>query len=382
MSEAFSILCLSPQDWDVDLPTNRQQIMRRAARRGHRVLFVETGNFAGRNPSTRHLRARDVAPGISVRKALNVLPWGKKYALPNRVNGALTARVLRREARRLPQPVVLWIYDPCSSPLAGACGEAFAVYDCVDDYVEQNGSDARRRAFVAAGDERAAESSRLVFATTEPLFARQRRLNAHTHLVPNAADHAHFATAIDPALADPQVAALPRPVIGFAGNLTSAKVDFGLLESVARTHPEWTVALIGPARHDAEPALARLAELENVHLLGEKAYADLPRFVAGFDVALIPYAANEYTRSCFPLKLYEYLAAGKPVIASGLPELRGMEPDVVLAEDGSAFAGAIEDALLRTSPEDAHRRSELVAGNTWEARTTTLLELIDTELSA
>ncbi|MEZ5099334.1 MAG: hypothetical protein R3C15_05935 [Thermoleophilia bacterium] len=164
----FSIVCLSSQDWRVDLPTNRHQIMRRAAGRGHRVLFVETGGFLGKHlvaalrggPDRASLVARlrateEVAPGIAARKARNVLPWGQRSPLACRVNAAATARSLRRLVRSLPQPVVLWLYDPGAAGTIGGCGEAFAVYDCVDDYAEQVGDDPRRRALVRAGDERA-----------------------------------------------------------------------------------------------------------------------------------------------------------------------------------------------------------------------------------
>ena len=157
MPEPFSVICLSPQAWETALPTNRQQIMLRAARRGHHVLYVETGFFLGRHLwalrrhrerrslASRLLSGEEVVPGVCVRKALNVLPWRVRFRLSNTVNCAITARLVRRLANRLPQPVVLWIYDPGSAPMAGACGEELAVYDCVDDYVEQTTS-ARGRA--------------------------------------------------------------------------------------------------------------------------------------------------------------------------------------------------------------------------------------------
>lgn len=383
----FSIICLSSQDWHAPLPTNRHQIMLRAARLGHEVLFVETGFFLGRHlwsllrrPGRRSLGRRlvateAVAPGIRARKALNILPWGHKYSLFNRINSAVTARVVRAFAGRLPRPAVAWIYDPSASRMAGSLGETFAVYDCVDDYPEQAGDDPRRRALVTAGDARAARVARLVFTTTRTLYERQRRLNPATHLVPNVGDYGHFAAAADSGHAVPELSDLRRPVLGFAGNLVPTKVDFDLLEAVAAVRPAWSLLLVGPSHKDSEDRLRRLARLPNVLWVGPRGYGELPRYVAAFDVGVIPYVTNSYTRSCLPLKLYEYLAAGKPVVATGLPELEGMEPEVLLVSGADAFVAAVEQALGRLGDDERAARMALAAENTWEKRTETLLGL-------
>jgi hypothetical protein len=214
------------------------------------------------------------------------------------------------------------------------------------------------------------------------MYERQRLLNPRTHLVPNAGDYAHFVRATDRSIAAPEVAGLRPPVIGFAGNFLASKVDFGLLDEVARSRPDWTLLLIGPSARETQAALERLARLPNVLWLGPKPYAELPRFVAVFDVGLIPYVSNAYTRSCFPLKLYEYLAAGKPVVASGLPELEGMEPDVVLASGPGAFVQAIEQALTQRGEAEKARRMRIASANTWETRTERLLALVQGELGA
>jgi glycosyltransferase involved in cell wall biosynthesis len=324
----------------------------------------------------------EVIPGVLLRKALNILPWGSKYRLAKAVNSAVTARLLRRLAARLPQPVVLWIYDPGAAGMAGSCGEEFAIYDCVDDYAE-HATSARKREMVVACDRMAVFRSRLVFTTSTPLYERQRRLNSSTHLVRNAGDYDHFVGAADRTTAAPEVSDLPRPVLGFAGNFLASKVNFDLVEDIARALPQWTLLLIGPSTPETASALERLAQHSNVRWLGEKPYAKLPRYVAAFDVGLIPYASNAYTRSCFPLKLYEYLAAGKPVVASGLPELAGMEPDVVLVDGGTtSFIEAVQEAADRNSAAERLRRKELAARNSWETRTGRLLELVYQELAA
>jgi glycosyltransferase involved in cell wall biosynthesis len=172
------------------------------------------------------------------------------------------------------------------------------------------------------------------------------------------------------------VRSFAAPVVGFAGNLTAEKVDFDLLEAVARARPEWSLVLVGPPAEDARGQLDRLGALNNVHALGFRPYEELPAYVSGFSVGVIPYRATAYTRNCSPLKVYEYLAAGKAVVASGVPELSGMEPDVTLADRPEAFVAAIESALAASSPEAVARRRATAEQNTWEARTERLLDLV------
>jgi CelD/BcsL family acetyltransferase involved in cellulose biosynthesis/glycosyltransferase involved in cell wall biosynthesis len=387
----FSIVCFSPLDWDAELPTNRQQIMARAARRGHDVLFVETGAFLGvqlmrllRGPRRLSLLRRlvgteKVAPGIKATKALNLMPWGQRYERSNRLNGRISAILIRSRSRRLKKPRVVWLYDPRATWAIGQSGDEFAVYDCVDDYAEQ-AEGARNRALIAAADRIAAESSRVVFATTRPLEERHRRANPNTHLVPNVGDFELFHDAVDRETARADLRELPRPVYGFAGNLLPGKVDLDLLEDFAGRIDGGTLLLAGPTRGAAAERIARLTTLPCVRTLGPVPYPEMPSVVAAFDVALIPYAENEYTRSCFPLKLYEYLAAGKPAIATGLPELRGMEPDVVVASGRDEFAEAAVRALGLVSQEDVDRRVALASRNTWDVRTERLLGLVAAEL--
>jgi glycosyltransferase involved in cell wall biosynthesis len=388
----FSVVCLSSQDWRVDLPTNRQQIMRRVATRGHDVLFVETGRFLpvhlarlagaerGASLALRLFSVERIGDHIALRKSVNALPWGQKLDLSRRANTAASAAILRRFVRRLPPPVVLWVYDPVAAGLVGRLGESFAVYDCVDDYAEQVGPDPRRRALVGTCDRLAARKSRLVFATTEPLRARLSELNASTYLVPNVADYGHFAAAANGGRPATELDSLPRPILGFAGNMLPLKLDFDLLDRVAEVHPEWTLALIGPADPAAERDLGRLAARPNVRWLGAKPYDELPQYVGSFDVALIPYRRNPYTESCFPLKTYEYLAAGKPVAASGLPALEGVDRDVILADGPEAFGAAVAAALERRSTAERARRMAVAERHTWDSRASRLLELVKAEL--
>jgi glycosyltransferase involved in cell wall biosynthesis len=387
----LQVVCLSPQPWQIDLPTNRQQIMAQVGRRGHRVLYVETGSFVGRD--LRDLRGGDrrsvlrqlvatqeVAPGVHVMKAPNLAPWGHRYRRAARINSTLTAWAIRSRIRANVEPAILWLYDPCFAGCIGRTGERFAVYDCVDDYAEQTGPDRRKRELVAGYDALAASRSRLVFATANTLVARHRQNNVRTHLVRNVGDFGHFAHAVDTSVAGAELHTLPGPLIGFAGNFLAAKVDFELLEAIAARRPDWTLLLVGPAREDTQKAVDTLASRENVRWLGAKSYQEIPGYVAAFDVAIIPYQRNAYTQSCFPLKTFEYLAAGKPVVASGLPELEGMGPHVVIADEPDDFVAAVERALAQTSQPEVAARQELAAANTWETRTDRLLELIAAEL--
>ncbi|HKP09127.1 MAG TPA: glycosyltransferase, partial [Gaiella sp.] len=315
---------------------------------------------------------------ITVEKAVTLVPWGQKFPLANRINSRLTGARIRRAARGLDGPKILWLYDPTAFELVGRVGEDMTVYDVVDDYAEQVGPDARRRRFVAAADEAAASRSQVVFATTNGLYERQVARNPETHLVRNGADFAHFSHTNGTA---PEVGALSGPVIGFAGNLTAEKVDLDLLEAAARMRPDWSFVLVGPPAENARAGLRRLEGLGNVHVLGFRPYDELPAYVSGFSVGVIPYRSTAYTRNCSPLKVFEYLAAGKAVVASGVPELGGMEPDVALADGAEAFVAAVESALAADSSDAVERRRQLAEKNTWDARTERLLGLVGGRLA-
>ena len=194
----------------------------------------------------------------------------------------------------------------------------------------------------------------------------------------NGADFAHFSHTNGTA---PEVGALSGPVIGFAGNLTAEKVDLDLLEAAARLRPEWSFVLVGPPAENARAGLRRLEGLGNVHVLGFRPYDELPAYVSGFSVGVIPYRSTAYTRNCSPLKVFEYLAAGKAVVASGVPELGGMEPDVALADGAEAFVAAVESALAADSSDAVERRRQLAEKNTWDARTERLLGLVGGRLA-
>ncbi|MEP6811368.1 MAG: glycosyltransferase [Actinomycetota bacterium] len=388
----FSIVCLSSQEWRSALPTNRQQIMSRAAERGHSVLFVETGGWLGRHlwrllrgPRRGSLVRRltfgeEAGNGVQVAKLWTIIPLAQRYELANRVNWRLGSWTLRVAVRKLPGPRILWIYDPRAVDALGTFEETFAVYDCVDDYPEQARYDERSYALVAAADRLAGRQARLVFATTQPLLERHRQANANTHLVPNVGDFEHFAVASDRSYAEPELLALPRPVLGFFGNIEPSKIQFGILRSLSDAFPDGTVLVVGPARGDGRQQIEQLATAANVRWLGFRDYVDLPRVLAAFDVALIPYAENDYTRSCFPLKLFEYLSAGKPVVATGLPALAGLEPHVVVADGADGAIAAVRAALDRRE-NGKEERIAFAAQNTWDTRTTRLLSLVETELS-
>ncbi|HPU35822.1 MAG TPA: glycosyltransferase, partial [Bacillota bacterium] len=149
-------------------------------------------------------------------------------------------------------------------------------------------------------------------------------------------------------------------------------LDQDLLAAAARAHPDWTLVLIGPV--DTETST--LAGFPNIHLLGHRDYQLLPSYLKGFDAAVIPFRVNELTRGVNPVKLYEYLAAGKPVVSSDLPEVRAFGEMVALARTPEEFVQKLEEELRGDSPGKVSARLEMAVRHSWKARASTVEELI------
>ena len=372
--EGLDIVCVGTADWRTELPINQHQLMRRLARR-NRILFVESlglrrPQIASRDLSRiwrrllRGLRREQPSDGLHVLSPL-VLPLHGN-AVVRRVNRALLRRQVAAAARRLrmSEPL-LWGYAPQAEQLINVLAPRAVVYHCVDDVAAQKGVDA---ASFRAAERRFAARADLVLASAPALAERMRRLSANVLYAPNVADTKLFAAALRPGPVDAAVARLPRPRLVFQGAVVATKIDLGLLAELALLRPDWSIVLVGPeGAGDPGGDLSALRRAANVHLVGPRPEAKLPEVLRGADVGLIPYAINDLTRSVFPMKVYEYLAAGLPVCATRLPALEGVAALSVVDGVGE-MAEAVEAALSEDSSERRAERSLAASAHSWEAR--------------
>ncbi len=369
------IMCVGFADWESDLWTNQQHLMSRLARE-NRVLFVESlglrrPQLAGRDLARivrrlrKGLRAPRAVDGLHVLSPL-VAPLHGSAAVRALNRGLLRAQA-RRAARRLDMSrPILWAYVPQAEALIEALDPELVVYHCVDDAAAVAGIDAEsfratERRFLAQAD--------LVLASAPALATRMRELSGNVLYAPNVADTALFARALEPSSEpDPALAALPRPRIVFTGAIVATKLDVPLLAALARAQPEWSFALVGPVGPgDPRTDVSALRELPNIHLLGPRAYPQLPAVLRGADAGLIPYARNPITESVFPMKVYEYLAAGLPVVATPLPALADVA-EVLTAPDAEGIERLLGQAIATDSPQRRAERSRAAAAHSWERR--------------
>jgi glycosyltransferase involved in cell wall biosynthesis len=278
-------------------------------------------------------------------RALNRLLIGRK------VGRAAHAAGLRR-------PVV-WASLPSAVQALGAFDEAAVVYYCGDDFGALAGVD---HAAALAMERELAERADLILAASPSLAARFDP--ARTHLLPHGVDFSLFA---GPAPRAPDLPA-NRPVAGFYGGL-APWLDLGLIAATARLLPHWRFVLVGPAQTDLTP----LAGLDNVLRFGPRPHAALPGYAQHWTAGIIPFLDTPQIRACNPLKLREYLAAGRPVVSTDFPALAPYRGLVSVAATPQAFAAALEAAR---DDQGGDVRRAAVAGESWAARAAEAAALI------
>ena len=269
--------------------------------------------------------------------------------------------LIRRAIRSLDfNDAIAWFHVPHPGFLARQLGEKLTVFYCVDDYSKLPGVD---EFAVQDMDDKLTATADIVFTCNRRLMETHLQHNANVHLSTHGVDAGMFALSTSPETEIPEEAnKLPRPVIGWWGVL-DPRVDISILEHLAVVRPNWTILLIGRVAVDAS-ALSRLA---NVVFVGSKPYTGLPAWAKAIDVCVLPYAPSAWTEHSSPLKLQEYLAAGKPIVATPFPEAQRFGTLVQVAADGPGFVGAIEEALATNTPEQATLRQKAVQSNTWDA---------------
>lgn len=381
------IVCVGFAEWDTELWTNQQQLMSRLAL-DNRVLFIESLGLRQPQLARRDLvriaqrlrsglRGPRGSDGLYVLSPL-VVPMHRLRAVRAfnaQVLPALVSRAVRSLGFRDP---ILWGYVPQAEVLLDTLAPSLVVYHCVDDIAATPGIDA---ASFRAAEQRFAARADLVLASAPKLGRRLRAISGNVRDAPNVADTATFARALEPGPVDCALDTLPRPRIVFTGAVVSTKLDFPLLVALARLRPDWSFALVGPVGPgDPNTDVSQLVAEPNIHLLGRREYPELPRVLRGADAGVIPYARNELTDSIFPMKVYEYLAAGLPVVATELPAIADVG-EVVTAGDAPGFVARLDSALAHSDRAARLARSQAASAHSWDRRLEEIAEAIS-ELEA
>ena len=377
--EGHDIIAFTYADWHASWSTP-QQVMSRLAPQ-NRVLFVDQPRsflywLKSRDPQGAGVwegeRLKEVQENLFAYHAPHVFaPVGRiPLALAKaslRVNGLIAARFVMKQMQHLNmKSPILWNFSPLHGKAVSHIPRALTIYDICDEWVNYIDNPSGRQVVRWVEDE-LTRTAGLVFIGTENGKKLREGMNPEVHVVHHAADYAHFATAALPETKAPEdIAALPKPVVGSVGVMDPARFDVDRIVYIAEARPDWSVALVGPARADMD--LTRLKSCPNVYLFGNRDIAELPAYIKGMDVALIPYKVNEATRNIYPLKLQEYLATGKPVVSSAMPAVAPYGEVVAIAETHEACVAEIEAALRKDSPEKRAARQAVARANSWERR--------------
>ncbi len=369
------IVCFS-NDWDGD-PLSKMHAMKILAR-DNRILWVNSIGNRRPTASARDLKriGKKIAgytqgtveryPNIHVMTPLAIPFYGSE--LVRAANGMLLKAQVKRAMDKLGfKNVISWSFLPSSAPVSGSLGEELVVYHCVDEFSAFSDAPGRE---IKELERRLLARADVVICSSQKLVDDKKLVNSNTHLVQHGVDLEHFMKATDESLpiAD-ELKGLPGPIIGFWG-LIADWVDLELIRHVADAFSGGSVVLVGSSTTD----MSALSGAKNIHFLGRKKYADLPRFAKGFDVALMPFRMNELTLAANPLKVREYLAAGLPVVSTALPEVErlgicriGHDPDETVREISAAIAAG-------AGPTKA--RAEKVRGEGWEARVEDMARIV------
>lgn len=374
--------------WDDPIWTNKQHVASRLAVQSP-VLYVEPGfSRSILKKRMRKLAWRELHPVRELSPQLTLLsPWFLLFRRGATAMRNFSFKMLAQLIQSQLKPghrIVLLVYHPAGVKLLDHFKPDLVVYDCVDHLQSQphySNNPALRDQLVLE-EELLFYRSQLVLCTSRALHERNLEFNGNSVLLENVGDFWHFNKAADWGLPVPdKIGVIPRPRIGFAGALDPYKLDYKVLYHLAKELPKVSLVLIGPEKTvDENQYLAQLRQLPNVYHLGLVSYQDMPYYLKEIDVILLPYPVSEHTKHVFPLKFFEALATGKPVVVSDLPSIRHHLEVCRVASRPEEWKAEILDSL--SQPElGRDARLEKARQHTWEKRVGRIQELVAAELA-
>jgi glycosyltransferase involved in cell wall biosynthesis len=360
------IICIA-EDWG-RLPSSSQHIMRVLSRE-YSILWVDSLGLRTPSVSKKDLKRifqklkkffsgiREKEPNIYVYSPL-VLPYFQNR-LARKINQfILTLSLKFFLSRKKAQKRTLWAACPTAEGLVGRLKEEKSIYYCADEYSEFTGYSKK---LVKELEEELLKKVDLVLVVSDKLFQTKKEYNPNIFLIPHGVEFDHFSKYNQTSAELPtDIKYVKKPVIGYYG-LIRDWIDFELLEKIAQ-RKDWSLVLIGPTSVD----ISKIQVKENMHFLGPKDYKDLPLYLQSFDVCIIPYKLTEVTINARPLKLFEYLASGKPVVSTPLPSVLPYGKVVRIGSTNEEFIQQIEKSLLEKDESLKKKRIDLARENSWE----------------
>ena len=375
--------------WDGASQVSKHHMARYWASRGRRVLYVEAPfhpfSLATRPGETRRMWSRflhspvNVEPNLWVQASPVLYPYRAGWPLATRrwllkLNHFMTRLRLPAVCRKLDlnDPMVV-VSSALAEPVLDSVKASVTLYHCSDDFALQPSfpdsyADLERRV-IARSD--------LVVCTAEALRQAKEGMHPRCYTVTNGAQIDHFARTQSPeVMVASELRELPRPIIGYVGSVFEW-LDQPMIGQAAKAHPDWSFVFVGPITTN----VSALKGLANVHFLGPKPYRDIPTYLKGFDVATVPFIFHDVTMRASPVKFYEYLASGVPVVATRLPDFLAFEHLAGLASTREEFVAALEQALQDDEGQREARMAE-ARNHSWDVRFRRIDELVDEALKS
>lgn len=335
--------------------------MSRFTREG-RVFFVEEPIF---DAASARMEASEVLPNLWV--CTPHLPESLPPPVVERLQRELLEQLVRE--REVVKPIV-WFYTPMALPFAEGIDASLVVYDVMDELSAFRGAPPelldRETQLYAHAD--------LVFTGGQSLYESKRSRHAAVYAFPSSVDAAHFAQARNRGEDPPDQRSVPDMRLGFFG-VIDERMDLELIASLARARPNYQIVMIGPVVKIPESSLPRLP---NIHYLGGKSYGELPAYIAGWQVAIMPFALNEATRFISPTKTLEYLAAGKPIVSTAVKDVVSPYGDngvVHIADEGS-FPEVVDAAFATDLNQHIQVCDRVLERTSWDKTWSEMHELI------
>jgi UDP-galactopyranose mutase len=360
------LICFSHLRWNFVFQ-RPQHLMSRFSRKYRTLFWEEPLYHDGPGPAGLDVR---VCPETGVEVAIPMLPVG----LARAEEVAVLRRLLDGILAPRRGPLVRWYYTPMMLPFSEHVAADCTVYDCMDELANFKGAPPE----LIPNERRLLEQADLVLTGGYSLYEAKRDRHANIHPFPSSVDVAHFGAAREPGVEPQDQAGLPGPRFGFYG-VVDERMDLDLLARLADARPQWSIVIVGPVVKISKDDLPRRP---NLHYLGGKGYAELPGYLRGWDVALMPFAINEATRFISPTKTPEYLAAGRPVVSTPITDVvrhyGGIEA-VKIADGPEAFVSACDAALaLSQAPGSWQREVDgVLAQISWDRTFRQMAELVE-----